>query len=423
MITSSFKFTTFSQKQLKVLCWWVNKSPVNGKNGIICDGAIRSGKTVVMSLSFVLWAMTTYNNQNFAMCGKTIGSFRRNVLTQLKQRLLARGYKINDKRAENLLVVTKGGTTNYFYIFGGKDESSQDLIQGVTLAGVLFDEVALMPRSFVEQATARCSVDGSKFWFNCNPEGPFHWFKTEWIDKADEKNMLCLHFTMEDNLSLSKEIKNRYSSQYSGVFFDRYILGLWKIAEGAIYDMFNEKKHIVETVELQNGSRYISCDYGTQNPTVFLMWEKRIDNCWICIKEYYYSGREERMQKTDGQYANDLEQFIGNQKIVSVIVDPSASSFIAELRARGISVIPANNEVLNGIRHVGDLLRQEKLLFCRCCENTIMEFSSYVWDTKAQERGEDKPIKENDHAMDAVRYFVNTVILTTIKAKSRPRGW
>lgn len=411
MITSSFKFTTFSQKQLKVLCWWVNKSPVNGKNGIICDGAIRSGKTVVMSLSFVLWAMTTYNNQNFAMCGKTIGSFRRNVLTQLKQRLLARGYKINDKRAENLLVVTKGGTTNYFYIFGGKDESSQDLIQGVTLAGVLFDEVALMPRSFVEQATARCSVDGSKFWFNCNPEGPFHWFKTEWIDKADEKNMLCLHFTMEDNLSLSKEIKNRYSSQYSGVFFDRYILGLWKIAEGIIYPMFDEKKHITQEIP-DNGRYYISVDYGTYNPFSAGLWCIADEKAYR-IGEFYYNGRASQQQKTDEEYYKELEKLAGDKYIEKIIIDPSASSFIECIkRHRHFKVRHASNDVISGIRRVSTLLNAQLILFSPECVDCIKEFGQYSWDDKS---GEDKPIKENDHAMDDTRYFVNTVLQKEFK--------
>ena len=179
-----FRFKPFSRKQKQILTWWLSESPVYGKDGIIADGAIRSGKTVSMSLSFVLWAMEHFREENFAMCGKTIGSFRRNVLTVLKLMLRSRGYKLKDHRADNLVEISRKGVTNYFYIFGGKDERSQDLIQGITLAGVFFDEVALMPESFVNQATGRCSVEGSKFWFNCNPEGPYHWFKQNWIDRC-----------------------------------------------------------------------------------------------------------------------------------------------------------------------------------------------------------------------------------------------
>lgn len=437
----TFHFSPFSRKQKQVLTWWCKDSPVHDKDGIIADGAIRSGKTVSMSLSFVMWAMSTFNGQNFAMCGKTIGSFRRNVLFWLKLMIKSRGYSVIDRRADNLIIIRKGDTENYFYIFGGKDERSQDLIQGITLAGVFFDEVALMPESFVNQATGRCSVEGSKFWFNCNPDGPYHWFKVNWIDKstgylgkerveqirkkaAEEekdpglKEILYLHFTMDDNLSLSEEIKARYRSMYIGVFFKRYILGLWAAAEGVIYDMFDPEKHVKNIKEffqiLVNGNRYVSCDYGTQNATVFLLWNKGIDGKWYCIREYYYSGRDKGKQKTDAEYADDLKKWLDGTRIKAMIVDPSAASFIAELRKRGYKVIKANNDVLNGIRLVGMLLNLEMLIFSSSCTETIKEFASYIWDDKAAEHGEDKPVKQHDHGCDAVRYFVSTVLSSKV---------
>ena len=424
----TFHFSPFSRKQKQVLTWWCKDSPVHDKDGIIADGAIRSGKTVSMSLSFAMWAMSTFNGQNFAMCGKTIGSFRRNVLFWLKLMLKSRGYSVIDRRADNLIIIRKGDTENYFYIFGGKDERSQDLIQGITLAGVFFDEVALMPESFVNQATGRCSVEGSKFWFNCNPDGPYHWFKVNWIDKstgylgkerveqirkkaAEEgkdpglKEILYLHFTMDDNLSLSEEIKARYRSMYIGVFFKRYILGLWAAAEGVIYDMFDPEKHVKNIKEffqiLVNGNRYVSCDYGTQNATVFLLWNKGIDGKWYCIREYYYSGRDKGKQKTDAEYADDLKKWLDGTRIKAMIVDPSAASFIVELRKRGYKVIKANNDVLDGIRLVGMLLNLEMLIFSSSCTETIKEFASYIWDEKAAEHGEDKPVKQHDHGCDA----------------------
>ncbi len=410
----TFKFSAFSEKQKKVLTWWCPDSPVKGMDGIIADGAIRSGKTVSMSLSFVMRAMSEFAGQNFAMCGKTIGSFRRNVLFWLKLMLRSRGYSITDHRADNLLVVRKNGVENYFYIFGGKDERSQDLIQGITLAGVFFDEVALMPESFVNQATGRCSVKGSKFWFNCNPDGPYHWFKTNWIDKCTEKHLLYLHFTMDDNLSLAEEIKTRYRSMYSGVFFKRYILGKWAVAEGIIYDMFSEGKHVKDIKDffqmLVNSGRYVSCDYGTQNATVFLLWNKGRDGKWYCIREYYYSGRDKGKQKTDSEYADDLKKWLEGTKIKAIIVDPSAASFIAELRKRGYKVLKAKNDVLDGIRLVGMLLNLERLIFSSSCTETIKEFASYIWDDKALERGEDKPVKQHDHGCDAVRYFASTIL-------------
>lgn len=422
-----FKFQPFSLKQKKVLTWWCDTSPVKDKDGIIADGAIRSGKTVSMSLSFVMWGMATFTGQNFGMCGKTIGSFRRNVLFWLKLMLRSRGYSVVDHRADNLVTVSKNGIENYFYIFGGKDERSQDLIQGITLAGVFFDEVALMPESFVNQATGRCSVDGSKYWFNCNPDGPYHWFKINWIDKCNEKNILYLHFTMDDNLSLSEKIKERYRSMYTGVFYKRYILGLWAMAEGIIYDMFDVDRHVKSIKEffqlLIGVNRYVSIDYGTQNATAFLLWNKGVDKKWYCIREYYYSGRDKGIQKTDAEYADDLKKWLDGTDIKAVIVDPAAASFIAELRKRGYRVLKAKNDVEDGIRLVGTLLNQGRIVFSDSCTNTIMEFASYMWDAKAAERGEDKPIKQHDHAMDAVRYFCYTILSGNVaKISSKKRA-
>ena len=406
-----FKFKPFSRKQKQILTWWTKKSAVRDMDGIIADGAIRSGKTISMSLSFVMWSMFTFDNQSFGMAGKTIGSFRRNVLFWLKLMLFARGYNFKDHRADNLLEVSKGSVTNFFYIFGGKDERSQDLIQGITLAGMFFDEVALMPESFVNQATGRLSVDGSKMWFNCNPDGPYHWFKVNWIDKISDKNLIYLHFTMDDNLSLSERIKKRYRSMYSGVFYKRYILGLWTVAEGIIYDMFDMAKHVYDqATDFMLDDIYISIDYGTQNATVFLLWQKGRDGIWYCTKEFYYSGRDEKKQKTDKEFADELEEFTKGFKIKKIIVDPSAASFIAELKQRGFRIKKAKNDVIDGIRFVGSLLNEEKIQFSKECVNTLKEFNSYIWDVKATDRGEDKPVKTNDHAMDAVRYFCYTII-------------
>lgn len=435
-----FHFQPFSRKQKQILTWWLSDSPVKDYDGVIADGAIRSGKTVCMSLSFVMWAMNSFSGQNFAMCGKTIGSFRRNVLFWLKLMLKSRGYKVLDHRADNMVEISRNGITNYFYIFGGKDESSQDLIQGITLAGVFFDEVALMPESFVNQATGRCSVDGSKYWFNCNPDGPYHWFKVNWIDKAigylgkekaaklkqkaaetgeelNLKKLLYVHFTMDDNLSLSEEIKARYRSQYTGVFFKRYIMGLWAMAEGIIYDMFDPEKHAADVEQLiwsgkitWTGDYYVSCDYGTQNATVFLLWRKASDGVWYCLREYYYSGRDKGVQKTDAEFAADLKKWLDGIRPRYVTVDPAAASFKAQLKQDGFKVKSANNDVLDGIRFVATLLNQGTIRFNKSCENTIKEFGSYIWDAKAAEHGEDKPVKEKDHAMDAVRYQAYTVI-------------
>ncbi len=416
-----FKFKPFSRRQRQVMNWWMEDSPVKDCNGIIADGAIRSGKTVAMSLGFVFWAMDSFDEQNFIMAGKTIGSFRRNVLTNLKLMLSSRGYRWKHHLAENMLEISRNGRTNYFYMFGGKDESSQDLIQGITAAGAFFDEVALMPESFVNQATGRCSVEGRKFWFNCNPAGPMHWFRTGWIENRNKKKLVYLHFTMDDNLSLSEAVKKDYRSMYAGVFFLRYIKGLWAVAEGLIYTMCTEQNYYTDEerpIALKSiAQKYIAVDYGTTNPCVFLeLWDDG-QTIWV-DREYRWDSRSEEArrsqhpQKTDAQYADDMAEFMGTapEDQCTIIVDPSAASFITELRNRGFYVKTGDNEVLDGIRVVATLLAQRNIRINKSCKGLRSEMQSYVWDEKAAERGEEKPVKQLDHGPDCLRYFCYTIL-------------
>lgn len=416
-----FKFKPFSRRQRQVMNWWMEDSPVKDCNGIIADGAIRSGKTVAMSLGFVFWAMDSFDEQNFIMAGKTIGSFRRNVLTNLKLMLSSRGYRWKHHLAENMLEISRNGRTNYFYMFGGKDESSQDLIQGITAAGAFFDEVALMPESFVNQATGRCSVEGRKFWFNCNPAGPMHWFRTGWIENRNKKKLVYLHFTMDDNLSLSEAVKKDYRSMYAGVFFLRYIKGLWAVAEGLIYTMCTEQNYYTDEerpIALKSiAQKYIAVDYGTTNPCVFLeLWDDG-QTIWV-DREYRWDSRSEEArrsqhpQKTDAQYADDMAEFMGTapEDQCTIIVDPSAASFITELRNRGFYVKTGDSEVLDGIRVVATLLAQRNIRINKSCKGLRSEMQSYVWDEKAAERGEEKPVKQLDHGCDCLRYFCYTIL-------------
>ena len=420
-----FKFQKFSRKQRQIFTWWLPNSPVREAGGIIADGAIRSGKTVSMSLSYTMWSMANYDGQNFIMAGKTISSFKRNVLQNLKLMLTSRGYHwIYHISGDfpNMLEVSRNGRTNYFYIFGGKDEGSQDLVQGITAAGAFFDEVAVMPESFVNQATARCSVEGATWWFNCNPAGPMHWFKLEWIDKRIKKRLLYLHFTMDDNLSLSEKVKEKYRAMYAGVFYLRYIKGLWAVAEGLIYTMLTDDNLYTDQerpVALKNTAmKAITVDYGTTNPCVFLeVWDDG-QTIWI-DQEYRWDSRSEEArrsanpQRTDAQYADDMTEFMGMepQNQCMVVVDPSAASFITELRSRGLYVKPANNEVADGIRVVGSLLAKRNIRINKDnCKGLISEMQSYVWDDKAAERGEEKPVKQKDHGPDALRYYCYTVL-------------
>ena len=386
--------------------------PFTDYDCLIADGAIRSGKTVFMTLSFVDDAMRRYNNQRFGICGKTVDSTVKNIIMPYLSLVYAKEkYNIQWKRTDKTLVVSKGNITNTFEIFGGKDESSFALIQGRTLAGVLIDEVALIPRSFVEQACARCSVDGSKLWFNCNPASPQHWFYTEWVCKPKEHNALRLHFLLEDNPSLSQRIIDRYKSMYTGVFYNRYILGEWCVAEGLVYD-FGED-NIVDDIP-SNGEYYISIDYGTLNPFSAGLWCVLGDKA-VRIKEFYYNGREKGIQRTDEEYCDNIDDLAKGYNIRQVIVDPSAASFIASLRKRGYAIRKANNDVLDGIRRTAVYLKNGNIKIHRSCVDSIAEFGLYRWDDKATA---DTVIKENDHAMDEIRYFCNTIMKNKVRKES-----
>ena len=398
-------YRAFSPKQRTVLTWWVPGNPDFEKEAIVCDGAVRSGKTLAMGLSFFLWAMSCFDGKKFGVCGKTIASLQRNVLSEILPRLTALGAEWKEKRSENLVTVRFCGRENQFYIFGGRDESSASLIQGITFAGVLLDEVALMPRSFVEQACARCSVAGSRLWFNCNPAGPSHWFYRTWILEAEQRNCLRLHFTMEDNPSLTEQIRQRYQRLYSGVFYRRFILGEWAQAEGRVYDFFTSE--MVGKAPEHCDKWYISCDYGTVNPTSMGLWG-RCRGVWYRVKEFYFNSRQAMRQMTDEEYAQALETLAGGREITAVIVDPSAASFLEVLRRKGWRVQKAENDVLSGIRLTSDCLKSGKIVICEGCADCLREMDEYVWDLSSGSK--DKVRKEHDHAMDDMRYFAATVL-------------
>lgn len=414
-IKAVFKFKPFSRKQRKVLNWWCRSSPVRDYNGIIADGAIRSGKSVAMSLGFVVWAMSEFEACNFAMCGKTIGSFRRNVLFWLKLMLRSRGYSVSEQRTENLVIVRRGSVENYFYVFGGKDERSQDLIQGITLAGVFFDEVALMPESFVNQATGRCSVDGSKFWFNCNPGSPAHWFKTGWIDKRADKRLLYLHFTMDDNLSLSEAVKERYRGMYTGVFFKRYILGEWKSADGVIYRQFADdpERFILDEVPADIFIGTMGLDFGGNGSAHAgcLVGITRGYRSIVILDEYY---RKEVIDP--GTLTGDVCGFVQRSqaqvRAASIWCDSAETTLIKGIRtevfARHIPVEVRNarkGEIIDRIRLCDMLMSQGRFFILRRCRHTIAALSEAVWDGKSPTR--DRRLDDgstNIDSLDALEY-------------------
>lgn len=389
-----------SDKQKKILAF-----PYSRYDSLICDGAVRSGKTSIMMVAFIDWAMREFSGQRFGICGKTVDSATKNIIVPyISMSYAKKKYTLRWRRSDKLLEVKRGSVVNWFEVFGGKDESSFMLIQGRTLAGVLLDEVALMPESFVNQALARCSVDGARMWFSCNPDNPNHWFYVNWIKRCSERNALYLHFTMPDNPSLSEKTIARYEAMYTGVFYRRYIMGEWCLAEGLVYD-FSEANITDEVPEA--GEYYISCDYGTLNPFSAGLWCVNHGRA-VRVDEYYYSGRDKQYQLTDEEYYAEVEKLAGDKNIRHIIVDPSAASFIACIKKHGrFSVRKAKNDVMYGIRLTSAMLRAGAIKIGSDCGDAIREFGLYRWD---EDSTDDKPIKENDHAMDDIRYFCATVL-------------
>lgn len=370
-----------------------------------------------MVWAFVRWAMERFSGQRFGICGKTVDSASKNIIVPLISMSLAKErYTMRWRRAEKVLEVTRGPVKNYFEVFGGKDESSFALIQGRTLAGVLLDEVVLMPRSFVEQALTRCSVDGAKLWFSCNPGSPQHWFYTDWIQRHEERNALYLHFEMTDNPGLSEKTLERYQTMFAGVFYDRYVRGLWCLAEGLIYPMFDRARHV--TSERGGpGEYYIAIDYGTINPTAMGLW-RIADGGAVMEREYYHDSRAEGRQKTDEEYYRDLEEFAGGTPVKCILIDPSAASFKECIRRHGrFHVMDANNRVLDGIRFTGALLAAGRLRFHTSCVKTLEEFAAYRWD---EDKQEDAPLKEHDHSMDQMRYLCQTLRWSAFRDRQEP---
>jgi PBSX family phage terminase large subunit len=405
----SFKFEPFSTRQQQLLTWWMPQSPYHDYDMVIAEGSVRSGKTISGIDSFITWSLHSFRDKDFILAGRSSGALERNVLRPMFQILTAKGIKYTYRRGDNRQVIIG---TNVYHCFGANNEKSQDAVQGLTAAGAFLDEAALFPISFLEQVKARCSVDHAKIWLNCNPESPFHPIKTDYIDKAKEVRALVLHFTMDDNLSLSEAVKDRYRRMFTGIWHKRFILGLWVQAEGAIYDMWDEAFHVADSLP-DYPHHFVSCDYGTANPCTFGLYGYSSVNDVSLLSEYWHDSTKAGAQKTDGQYAADLKDWLkeslpGGRRPRAIYVDPSAASFIAELKDKGYMVADANNDVLEGIRFVSKMLADRKYRVHRSCANTLKEYVSYVWDPKAQLKGEDKPVKSNDHAMDRDRYALFT---------------
>lgn len=371
----------------------------------LLEGSVRSGKTWISLLLWATWIADMPASGEYLMVAKTLTSLSRNCLNLLQNMIGSNNFTYSLSKKEARLF------GRLVYLEGVNDSRAESKIRGMTLTGAYCDEVTLFTEDFFTMLLSRLSVKNAKLIATTNPDSPYHWLMGKYINRQDELNMMVMKFLIDDNTFLDPEYVKQLKIEYTGVFYDRFILGLWRIAEGIIFDMFDPEKHVISAIpEELTGNKYVSCDYGTQNATVFLLWCQGISGKWYCSKEYYYSGRDKLKQKTDQEYADDLIKFLEGITVKCIIIDPSAASFIAELKKRGLSIKKAKNDVLNGIRVTGAAIQTGKVLFLAECKETIKEFSNYIWDVKAADRGEDKPVKDHDHGMDATRYFCFTIL-------------
>jgi len=367
----------------------------------IWEGSVRSGKSFISIIRFAK-ELRKGPDGNCMIVGPTRDSIQRNVLYELCSLL---GFPIPTPKSTQLVAFGR-----IIYLVGANDERAQRRIQGSTIAIAYVDEISLIPHGFIKMLLSRLSITDAKLFGTTNPDSPFHWLKTEFLDRED-LDMATWKFKIEDNPSLSKKYIDSLKNEYTGLWYKRYIDGEWVLAEGTVYDFFSEEEHVMQAPSKRAKYYIVGVDYGTANPTVFTMvgYDKtRYPNIWL-EREYYYDSRKNNRQKTDTEYAEEMCKFIDSYNVSTIYVDPSAASFKLELSRHGLDqVSDAENDVINGIRFVSKLLANGTFKVCKSCTNTIKEFSTYVWDTKACDKGQDKPVKDNDHCLDSLRYALFT---------------
>lgn len=297
------------------------------------------------------------------------------------------------------------------HLVGCADERAEAKIRGPTFSGAYVDEITLIPESAFGMLLSRLSIPGAKLFGTTNPDSPYHWFKRDFLDREGELDLKSWKFKLEDNPSLTEEYKNAIKTEYKGLWYNRFIEGLWVQAEGAVFDFFEDSLHLLDGSPFNARYYVVGVDYGTSNPTAFSLIGYNPENyphLWL-EDEYYWDSRAKQRQKTDSEYAEDLIRFIQGKNVKMICIDPSAASFKAELIKHGIgNTVDANNDVLDGIRFHSKLLSNGTFKICRNCVHSIKEYRSYIWDDKSLKLGIDKPVKQNDHCLDSIRYSIMT---------------
>lgn len=368
----------------------------------ILDGSVRSGKTVITFILWGLWVATMPIDKTYLMTARTLTTLKRNCLEPMVQFFGAENFQYSISSKQGRLF----GRNIQFE--GANDAQAEAKIRGLTLQGAYVDEITLVPEDYFTMLLSRLSEKDAKLFGSTNPDSPSHWLKKKYLDRADELSIYYDTYVIDDNTFLDPEYIKSIKNEYVGVFYDRFILGKWVIAEGLVYEFGEE--NITDEIPV-TGEYYVSCDYGTMNPFSCGLWCVNGDKA-VRIKEYYYNGRETNAQRTDEEYVDDVERLIEGYNVRKIIVDPSAASFIAALKKRNHNVLRANNDVMDGIRTVARFLKKGNIKIHRSCKDAINEFGLYSWNDKSVE---DAVIKENDHAMDDIRYFCYTIMKKKVR--------
>lgn len=394
-----------SEKQLK--SYIESNSRIN-----VWEGSVRSGKSFIALYRFV--KEIKYGPKGaMIICGRSETTVIRNVIEPLRV-ITGNAVRYKQGLREFELFGRK------VYVVGANDERAEGKIRGATFAGALVDEATLLPETFFRMLLSRLSIDGAKVFITTNPDSPYHWLKQNFLDRTDELDLSVFKFRLEDNPSLSASFINNLKKEYRGLWYKRFIEGEWVLAEGAIYDFFDTSYHTVKEPPTYAKQYYLGIDYGTTNPFAAVLVGYNDDHhpsLWV-EKEYLWDSSKQGYQKTDSEYADDIQKAFEGYPVRLIYLDPSAESFQVELRRRNKPVKQANNEVLNGIRFCANLITQGDITICRSCPNLIREIEGYVWDSKAAKDGIDKPLKKNDHLVDAFRYVCYSHFgqKTTLKA-------
>lgn len=392
---NKFKFKPFSKQQQRLIHWWRPGLVSSENDFVIADGSIRSGKTIACIIGFLTWSQEMFEGESFILAGKTMGALKKNVVRPMLQILEAWGWPYTYIRSGTDARIEIG--SNVYYLYGANTEAAQDALQGLTAAGAYLDEAALFPRSFIDQAIGRCSVDGWKVWMNCNPEGPHAYIKEEFIDKATEKRVYRLHFVMDDNLTLSVDRKEAYRRAWSpgSVFYKRFILGLWVAADGLIYQQFadNVKQYLVDPKWLEENEiiyATIGVDFGgTKSAHSFTLTGFTRGYKQVAVLDEYYCKKRINPKQLQDDFIDFVRRAQSKYKVYEAYCDSAEQTLIAGLEMAcsqahvGIDIKNAIKGPINDrIAFYNSLIAQNRWKVMKHCKHIIEAFENACYDDK-----------------------------------------